>query len=216
MTGLGSSCGACKFLRRKCASECVFAPYFCYDEAADHFAAVHKVFGASNVSKLLLHLPIHNRRDAALTVAYEALARMRDPIYGCVAHIFALQQQVAHLQEEIDALVNQMANLPVGIPSYGNPQVTACSDGLLQFTTQHGTTESPCHQDQQLALPIHPDYLTEIQTLDWQINTPVPAPTLYRQEDQNSFCNFDPNPPQRNFQGVETDSITAAWQGLSW
>ena len=94
MTGFGSSCGACKFLRRKCSSECVFAPYFCYDEAASHFAAVHKVFGASNVSKLLLHLPVHNRSDAATTISYEALARMRDPIYGCVAHIFALQQQV--------------------------------------------------------------------------------------------------------------------------
>lgn len=95
MTGLGSSCGACKFLRRKCTSECVFAPYFCYDEAATHFAAVHKVFGASNVSKLLLHLPVQNRSDAAITISYEALARMRDPIYGCVAHIFALQQQVS-------------------------------------------------------------------------------------------------------------------------
>lgn len=94
MTGFGSSCGACKFLRRKCSSECIFAPYFCYDEAPSHFAAVHKVFGASNVSKLLLHLPVHNRSDAATTISYEALARMRDPIYGCVAHIFALQQQV--------------------------------------------------------------------------------------------------------------------------
>ena len=94
MTGFGSSCGACKFLRRKCSSECIFAPYFCYDEAASHFAAVHKVFGASNVSKLLLHLPLHTRSDAATTISYEALARMRDPIYGCVSHIFALQQQV--------------------------------------------------------------------------------------------------------------------------
>lgn len=95
MTGLGASCGACKFLRRKCSNECVFAPHFCYDEAAAHFAAVHKVFGASNVSKLLLHLPLHHRNDAASTISFEALARMRDPIYGCVAHIFALQQQVS-------------------------------------------------------------------------------------------------------------------------
>lgn len=100
MTGLNSSnfssssCGACKFLRRKCSDQCVFAPFFSYDEATSHFAAVHKVFGASNVSKLLLHLPIHIRSHAALTVAYEALERMRDPTYGCVAHIFALQQEV--------------------------------------------------------------------------------------------------------------------------
>ncbi|PIN06699.1 hypothetical protein CDL12_20741 [Handroanthus impetiginosus] len=121
MTGLSSSCGACKFLRRRCSSDCVFAPYFCYEQAATHFAAVHKVFGASNVSKLLLHLPLHSRGDAAITVSYEALARMHDPIYGCVAHIFALQQQVASLKEEIEIIGSQMANLGVDVASFMMP-----------------------------------------------------------------------------------------------
>uniref|UniRef100_A0A7N0UU55 LOB domain-containing protein n=1 Tax=Kalanchoe fedtschenkoi TaxID=63787 RepID=A0A7N0UU55_KALFE len=109
MTGQGSSCGACKFLRRKCTSECVFVPYFSYDEAATHFAAVHKVFGASNVSKLLMHIPVQHRSEAAVTISYEALARMTDPVFGCVAHIYALHQQIANLQEEIDLLGSQMA-----------------------------------------------------------------------------------------------------------
>ncbi|CAM0870770.1 unnamed protein product [Alopecurus aequalis] len=101
MTGLGSPCGACKFLRRKCARGCVFAPYFCHEQGAAHFAAIHKVFGASNVSKLLAHLPIADRAEAAVTVSYEAQARLRDPVYGCVAHIFALQQQVMTLQAQL-------------------------------------------------------------------------------------------------------------------
>lgn len=87
-------CGACKFLRRKCVPGCIFAPYFDSEQGAAHFAAVHKVFGASNVSKLLLHIPVHKRLDAVVTICYEAQARLRDPVYGCVAHIFALQQQV--------------------------------------------------------------------------------------------------------------------------
>lgn len=90
----GSPCGACKFLRRKCAKGCVFAPYFCHEQGASHFAAIHKVFGASNASKLLSHLPISDRCEAAITISYEAQARLQDPIYGCVSHIFALQQQV--------------------------------------------------------------------------------------------------------------------------
>ncbi|PRQ25913.1 putative transcription factor AS2-LOB family [Rosa chinensis] len=93
-TGTGSPCGACKFLRRKCASDCIFAPYFCSEQGPARFAAIHKVFGASNVSKLLLHVPVHDRCEAVVTIAYEAQARIRDPVYGCVAHIFALQQQV--------------------------------------------------------------------------------------------------------------------------
>lgn len=90
----GSPCGACKFLRRKCSADCIFAPYFCSEQGADRFAAIHKVFGASNVSKLLLHIPAHDRCEAVVTIAYEAQARIRDPVYGCVSHIFALQQQV--------------------------------------------------------------------------------------------------------------------------
>lgn len=93
-SGSGSPCGACKFLRRKCARGCVFAPYFCHEQGASHFAAIHKVFGASNASKLLSHLPISDRCEAAITISYEAQARLQDPIYGCVSHIFALQQQV--------------------------------------------------------------------------------------------------------------------------
>lgn len=47
-----SPCAACKLLRRRCGHDCVFSPYFPADEP-HKFANVHKVFGASNVSKML-------------------------------------------------------------------------------------------------------------------------------------------------------------------
>jgi hypothetical protein len=50
--GALSPCAACKLLRRRCAQDCVFAPYFPADEP-QKFASVHKVFGASNVNKML-------------------------------------------------------------------------------------------------------------------------------------------------------------------
>jgi len=50
--GTMSPCAACKLLRRRCAQDCVFAPYFPADEP-HKFASVHKVFGASNVNKML-------------------------------------------------------------------------------------------------------------------------------------------------------------------
>jgi hypothetical protein len=73
---------------------CIFAPYFDAEHGAAHFSAVHRVFGASNVSKLLLQIPPHKRLDAVVTICYEAQARLHDPVYGCVPHIFHLQQQV--------------------------------------------------------------------------------------------------------------------------
>lgn len=53
-----SPCAACKMLRRRCAQDCVFAPHFPADEPLK-FANVHKVFGASNVSKLL-QVPLYD------------------------------------------------------------------------------------------------------------------------------------------------------------
>ncbi|GLJ41501.1 hypothetical protein SUGI_0859160 [Cryptomeria japonica] len=110
--GGGAPCGACKFLRRKCVEGCVFAPYFATEElGAAHFAAIHKIFGASNFSKLLHNIPSDQQRfDAAVNISYEAQARLNDPIYGCVSHIFALQQQVAHLQGELAFAYSKIAS----------------------------------------------------------------------------------------------------------
>ncbi|XP_073158352.1 LOB domain-containing protein 29-like [Henckelia pumila] len=122
MAGSGSPCGACKFLRRKCVRGCVFAPYFCHENGATHFAAIHKVFGASNVSKLLTHLPVSDRCEAAVTISYEAQARLQDPIYGCVSHIFSLQQQVVNLQAQLASLKEQAAHCIINTSSNPNPQ----------------------------------------------------------------------------------------------
>nr|GLL33189.1 LOB domain-containing protein 16-like [Ipomoea trifida] len=100
-SGAGSPCGACKFLRRRCVPGCVFVPYFCSDDGPAIFAAIHKVFGASNVSKLLLQLPVQQRFPAVFSIGIEAQARMEDPIYGCVSHIIALQQQVLNLRAQV-------------------------------------------------------------------------------------------------------------------
>ncbi|KAG0567033.1 hypothetical protein KC19_7G105300 [Ceratodon purpureus] len=101
MAGSGMSpCAACKLLRRRCTRECVFAPYFPPDEP-QKFASVHKVFGAANVSKMLQELPMDARGDAVSSMVYEAEARVRDPVYGCVGAISSLQQQVAHLQTQL-------------------------------------------------------------------------------------------------------------------
>lgn len=46
--------GTCIFLKRKCGEDCVFSPYFySEDMGATQFSEVHKIFGASNFSKLL-------------------------------------------------------------------------------------------------------------------------------------------------------------------
>ncbi|CAL9002939.1 unnamed protein product, partial [Prunus brigantina] len=94
MSGSNIPCGAYKYLRRNCVSGCIYAPYFSNEDADAHFAPVHMVFGASNISKLLSNLLISNRCGVAMTIAYEAYVELEDSTYGCVSQIFALQQQV--------------------------------------------------------------------------------------------------------------------------
>ncbi|KAH7431687.1 hypothetical protein KP509_08G061300 [Ceratopteris richardii] len=98
--GGASPCAACKLLRRRCVESCIFAPHFPADDPLK-FASVHRVFGASNVSKMLQELPLDQRGDAVSSMVYEANARIRDPIYGCVGAIANLQRQVLHLQTQL-------------------------------------------------------------------------------------------------------------------
>lgn len=95
-----SPCAACKLLRRRCAKDCIFAPHFPSDDP-HKFASVHRVFGASNVNKMLQDLSEEQRGDAVSSMVYEANARVRDPIYGCVGAISSLQQQVAYLKSQL-------------------------------------------------------------------------------------------------------------------
>lgn len=45
-------CAACKMLRRRCDPGCLLSPYFPMEDI-EKFAGVHKIFGASNVVKMI-------------------------------------------------------------------------------------------------------------------------------------------------------------------
>ncbi|KAG0453135.1 hypothetical protein HPP92_025799 [Vanilla planifolia] len=137
MTGLSSPAARASSLRRKCVKGCVFAPYFCHEQrGAAHFAAIHKVFGASNVSKLLMHLPVSDPLRVRRHHLLRGPGPLGDPIYGCVAHIFALQQQVVSLQTQLATLRAQAAQDWPGAAFQSNPAVGA-SRRSVQCTVQH-------------------------------------------------------------------------------
>jgi len=63
-------------------------------------------------------LPVHQRADAVSSLVYEANARVRDPVYGCVGAISYLQNQVSQLQMQLavaqaEILCIQMQHEPV-------------------------------------------------------------------------------------------------------
>ncbi|KAK4785319.1 hypothetical protein SAY86_002008 [Trapa natans] len=136
-TNTSTPCAACRLLRRRCAEDCPFSPYFSQTEPLK-FAYVHKVFGASNVAKMLMvtlnpndvdidlvtvgcitmldgssvciaigrflqDVPESQRADTATSLVYEATMRLRDPVYGCIGAISAIQKQLQYLEAELDA-----------------------------------------------------------------------------------------------------------------
>ncbi|KAL9675342.1 hypothetical protein QQ045_003544 [Rhodiola kirilowii] len=123
-----ASCAACKLLKRRCSPTCIFAPYFRSDDPTK-FAKVHKVFGASNVSKILSEVPEEQREETVNSLAYEAEARLEDPVYGCIGAIAALQRKQAELQRELAVAKARLAGY------YG---ASSC-------TSNHWSSSDPLH-----------------------------------------------------------------------
>lgn len=105
-----SPCAACKILRRRCVEKCVLAPYFPPNDPLK-FTTAHRVFGASNIIKLLQELPEEQRADTVSSMVYEAHARLRDPVYGCAGSICHLQKQVKDLQEQLAKAQAEILNM---------------------------------------------------------------------------------------------------------
>ncbi|GMG99963.1 hypothetical protein Nepgr_001803 [Nepenthes gracilis] len=138
-----SPCAACKFLRRKCQPECVFAPYFPPDQP-QKFANVHRVFGASNVTKLLNELHPHQREDAVNSLAYEADMRLRDPVYGCVGVISLLQHQLRQLQMDLSCAKSELSKYQsLGITGHGFIAAAAAAATATAAANHH----HPNHQN---------------------------------------------------------------------
>ncbi|KAK4776217.1 hypothetical protein SAY87_024178 [Trapa incisa] len=110
----GSRCAACKYLRRRCPQDCIFSPHF-PSSNPQRFAYVHRIYGASNVGKMLERIallkldgfendqrvPEFERSHVADSLHFEAKCRIEDPVYGCVGFISRLEHQIHSIESEI-------------------------------------------------------------------------------------------------------------------
>lgn len=89
-------------------------------------------------------LPVHQRADAVSSLVYEANARVRDPVYGCVGAISFLQNQVSQLQMQLavaqaEILCIQMQQEPRTMPTT-TPQIDPDDKSFLlqnNFSPHH-------------------------------------------------------------------------------
>ncbi|KAF8377496.1 hypothetical protein HHK36_030877 [Tetracentron sinense] len=102
------ACARCKYMRDKCTNECEFAPYFPGNDPKK-FANVHRLFGASKVSQFLKDLDPSLRQEAVKFMVYEADARLKDPVYGCVRLIDLLQDRIKQIELDLSNAMKQLS-----------------------------------------------------------------------------------------------------------
>lgn len=93
-------------------------------------------------------LPEHQRGDAVSSMVYEANARVRDPVYGCVGAISSLQQQIDSLQAQLAQAQAEVVHLQmrqysssIANPNNGNSpeNVSPMSKHMMMQSSQAST-----------------------------------------------------------------------------
>lgn len=106
--GTSQACAACKYQRRKCKVECKLKPFFPPDNP-EMFRNAHKLFGVSNILKLLREVDPAQQVDAMKSITCQADIRDKFPVHGCCGVINQLQLQLRLAEEELYAVLAQIA-----------------------------------------------------------------------------------------------------------
>ncbi|XP_010550093.1 PREDICTED: LOB domain-containing protein 12-like [Tarenaya hassleriana] len=110
-SGAGSqACAVCKYQRRRCKKDCLLAPYFPADQPKV-FQNAHRLFGVSNIQKILKDVPPDQREEAVKSIKYESFIRSRFPVHGCCEVIWHLRYQLHHATEQLRHIHGRIASL---------------------------------------------------------------------------------------------------------
>ncbi|MCL7041666.1 hypothetical protein MKW94_004555 [Papaver nudicaule] len=106
--GTSQACAACKYQRRKCANNCPLKPYFPADQPK-MFQNAHRLFGVSNILKIISPLPPSHKSEAMRSIIYQSNIRDKHRVHGCVAIIEQLRFQIQQAKFELEAVNAQLA-----------------------------------------------------------------------------------------------------------
>ncbi|CAM8962479.1 unnamed protein product [Rhodiola kirilowii] len=102
------ACAACKYQRRKCEPNCILSPYFPHNRQPQ-FLNAHKLFGVSNITKIIRNLSPANKDEAMKTIIFESDVRANDPVGGCCRIIKELQFMIECYQAELNLVLHQLS-----------------------------------------------------------------------------------------------------------
>ncbi|XP_010540188.1 PREDICTED: LOB domain-containing protein 22 [Tarenaya hassleriana] len=107
-TSTSPACAACKYQRKKCSKNCLLAPHFPHDRQTQ-FINAHKLFGVSNITKMIKNMEESQRVLAMNNLILEADMRARDPVGGIYRVVHNLQQQIESTKADLDLVLQHLA-----------------------------------------------------------------------------------------------------------
>ncbi|KAL9687647.1 hypothetical protein QQ045_032054 [Rhodiola kirilowii] len=117
--GASQACAACKYQRRRCLPECQLAPYFPADQPK-MFQNAHRLFGVSNILKILKLVKPNERSEAMRSIIYESEIRDKEPVLGCFGFIQQLRYRVQLFENELQATRFQLMQFTHSNPNTNN------------------------------------------------------------------------------------------------
>lgn len=114
------ACAACKHQRNKCGDNCMLGQYFPAN-MVEEFQAVRRIFGTSNLKKMLAGLDAQQKEEAIKSCIWEASMWQRNPAQGPLGVHRKLEQEVESLRTQL--------NRQIGILPYSNSAIYSDNTG---------------------------------------------------------------------------------------
>lgn len=87
---------------------------------------------------------MNDRDDAVISMVYEAMARQKDPVYGCVGLIASLQKHIFQLQSDLNTALGEILTLRVQLSNAsGMEMVDKNLYNLLNDTNNNNNFTNP-------------------------------------------------------------------------
>lgn len=107
--GVNQACASCKHQRKRCDENCEMAPYFPSNRLKE-FRNAHRLFGVSNIQKIIASVEPHLRKDAAESILDEGNYRKFDPINGSLGVVHDLKSRIQFHEKQLN-FVNQYLSI---------------------------------------------------------------------------------------------------------
>ncbi|XP_047310553.1 protein LATERAL ORGAN BOUNDARIES [Impatiens glandulifera] len=209
--GGNQACAACKYQRRKCAPDCILAPYFPHDRTRQ-FLNAHRLFGVSNITKIIKNLNPPDKDEAMRTIIFQSDVRASDPVGGCYQIIRDLQRQIEFLTMELELVLHQLAICHGAEAAAAAAAVTNTTTTTLGSSTHHHDSSSPSinlldppFQDTYNHLGFHPHHQQQHHLQAHIDDAPAEQQQQqHPQHDQESVLSNDHNVDNNHHQDLTT------------